>query len=85
MNDKKIMKILAAMFLLRAEYWCGRNEIDAAAAYENAFNMLVYALRGNWDYLRQFGWSDEAEELIDKVGADVDLWKLEEIIRGWNR
>ena len=89
--DKKIFYTLAAMFLMRAKYWNGKAKenydeiaLGNATAYDNAFNMLAYALRGNWDYLRQFGWSDEAEELINKVGTDIDLWKLEEIVKGWN-
>lgn len=88
MTDKKIMKILAAIYAMRAKYWANKSKekydevaLGLSCAYDNAFDMLAYAATGNFDCLRQFGWSDEAEELINKVGADIDLWKLEEIIK----
>ena len=80
MNNKKIMKILAAMFALRAKYYNGRGDHSASVAYNDALDMLAYACRGNWDSLRQFGWSDEAEEIIDNVGEDIDFWDLEDFI-----
>ena len=43
--------------------------------------MLAYAATGNWDCLRQFDWSDEAEELINKLGPDIDFWELKDIIK----
>lgn len=81
MEQNKIFKILAAMFALRAEYYEDRKEYDTAVAYANAYDMVVYAARGRWDCLSQFGWADEAEDLINKVGADIDFWDLEEIIK----
>lgn len=88
MINKKIMKILAAIYVMRAKYWADEAKIkyDEAAlglscAYDNAFDMLAYAATGNLDCLRQFGWSDEAEELINKVGDDIDFWDLEELIK----
>lgn len=60
--DKKIFYTLAAIFLLREEYWNSKAKenydevaLGQTIAYDNAFNMLAYALRGDWDYLRQFG------------------------------
>lgn len=82
MKDNKILKVLAAIFAMRAQYYHEKEEYWAAVAYDDAFDMLAYAANGNWDCLRQFGWSDEAEDLINKVGADIDFWKLEDIIRG---
>ena len=84
MENKKIFKVLGAIFALRARYYDERGEHWAASAYINAFDMLAYATQENgkgWENLRQFGWSDEAEELIDKLGADIDFWDLEDFIR----
>ena len=82
MELKKILKILGAIFAMRAQYYHERKEHDTAVAYDNAFDMLAYAATQNWDCLRQFGWSDEAADLIDKIGTDIDFWDLEEIIKG---
>lgn len=87
MTDKKIMKILAAIFLMRCVYWHNKSDFNyhmIGTAYDDAFDMLAYAVNGNWDCLRQFGWSDEAEELINKVGDDIDFWDLEELIKKEN-
>ena len=88
MTDKKIMKILAAIYVMRAKYWASKAKegydevaLGLSCAYDNAFDMLAYAATGNFDCLRQFGWSDEAEELINKVGVDIDFWDLEELIK----
>lgn len=84
MTDKKIMKILAAIFLMRCVYWHSKSDFNyhmIGAAYDDAFDMLAYAANGNWDCLRQFGWSDEAEELINKIGDDIDFWDLEDLIK----
>lgn len=82
MEQNKIFKILAAMLAMRAEYYEDRKEYDAAVAYANAYDMVAYAARGRWDCLGQFGWADEAEDLINKVGADIDFYELEDLIRG---
>ena len=84
MSDKKIMKILAAIFLMRCVYWHNKGTFAdhmIGGAYDDAFDMLAYAASGRWDCLAQFGWSDEAEELINKVGDDIDFWDLEELIK----
>lgn len=81
MEQKKMFKILAAMFAMRAEFYQKREDYGAATAYRDAFDMLAYAVNGSWDCLSQFGWSDEAEDLINKVGADIDFWDLEELIQ----
>lgn len=80
--EKRILKILGAIFAMRAHYYAERKEYGAATAYDDAFDMLAYAANESWDCLRQFGWSDEAEDLIDKVGDDIDFWELEDIIKG---
>ena len=85
MEQNKIFKILAAMLAMRAEYYEDRKEYDAAVAYANAYDMVAYAARGRWDCLGQFGWADEAEDLINKVGVDIDFYELEDLIRGGER
>ena len=82
MEQKKILKILGAIFAMRAVYYRERGEHFASVAYDDAFDMLAYAANGSWDCLSQFGWSDEAEDLINKVGTDIDFWELEELIKG---
>ena len=87
MSENKIMKILAAIFLMRCVYWHNKGEHGIGIAYDNAFDMLVYAVRGEGpglDCLRQFGWFDEAEDLINKVGEDIDFWDLEDLIKKEN-
>lgn len=81
MEQEKIFKILAAMFALRAKYYHERKEHDIAVTYDNAFDMLAYAATGRWDCLSQFGWSDEAEDLINEIGIDIDFWDLEDLIK----
>ena len=85
MEQKKLFKILAAMLAMRAEYYEDRHEYDTAIAYANAYDMVAYAARGRWDCLSQFGWADEAEDLINKVGADIDFYELGDLIRGGER
>lgn len=80
--DKKLLYITAAMFAMRSKYYHERGYHEMAVSYDDAFDMLEYAISENWDCLRQFGWSDEAEELINKVGTDIPLWKLEAMIKG---
>jgi hypothetical protein len=81
MTEEKLFKILAAIFAMRAVRYRNGGEDAAALAYDNAFDMLAYAAEGNWDCLSQFSWSDKAEELINKVGANIDFWELEELIK----
>ena len=82
MEQNKIFKILAAILAMRAEYYEDRKEYDAAVAYANAYDMVAYAASDRWDCLSQFGWADEAEDLINKVGVDIDFYELEDLIRG---
>lgn len=86
--EKKLFYILAAIIAMRAKYWNNKAKANhdevamgAGIAYDNAFDLLAYAIHGNWDCLRQFAWSDEAEELINKIGIDIDLWDLEDLIK----
>lgn len=81
MEQKKLFKILAAIFAMRAKYYYEHSEHWASVAYSDAFDMLAYAANGSWDCLAQFDWADEAEELIDKVGVDIDFWDLEDLIK----
>ena len=80
MTDNKIFRILAAILAFRAKYWDERGEYAAAVAYDNAFDMLVYALNNDWDCLRQFGWADEAEEILDRYDDNLDLDTIKAII-----
>lgn len=80
MEQKKLFKILAAIFALRAKYYNEKGYHEAASAYDNAFDMLAYAVNGRWDCLAQFGWSDEAEDIINTVGENIDFWDLENLI-----
>ena len=82
MEQKKLFKILVAMLAMRAKYYYERKEWQTAVAYENAYDMVAYAASDRWDCLSQFGWADEAEDLINKIGTDIDFWDLEEMIRG---
>lgn len=86
--DKKLFYILAAMFALRAKHYHEKWQKDDSlgglwfsAAYDNAFDMLDYALAGDWDCLCQFSWFEEAEEIINKVGTNISLMELEDIIK----
>jgi len=81
MTQEKIFKILAANFAIRSAYYHIHGNRDMRLAYDDAFDMLAYATKGRWDCLSQFGWMDEAEELVDKVGEQIDFWELEEIVK----
>ena len=73
MEQKKLFKILAAMLALRTEYYYKCKDYKTATTYANAYDMVAYAANDRWDCLSQFGWADEAEDLINKVGADIDF------------
>lgn len=81
MKNEKILKVLAAILAMRAKYYEKRKDHWSASAYESAYFMLMYAACEDWDCLRQFGWSDEAEALINEVGADTDFIKLLTLIK----
>ena len=80
MTQEKIFKILAANFAMRSVFYHDYGEHGIGTAYNDAFDMLAYAAEGRWDCLSQFSWMDEAEELVDKVGEQIDFWELEEIV-----
>ena len=88
MKNEEIIKTLAAILVLRIKYWSNEAKgfydemaLGMSIAYENAFEMLVYAAKGDWYALRQFSWSDEAEDLLERVGFDIDFYELEKIIK----
>lgn len=80
MGNRKIMKMLGAIYALRAKYYQQSGDHHMAVAYSDAFDMLAYACNGSLDNLRQFGWSDDAEEIIDNAGENIDFWDLEDYI-----
>ena len=80
MNE--MMKLIAVMFLLRAQDHSKHKEFWGAIAYDNAFDWLCYALEGNEDYLTQFGGYNEAKTFIKKH-PDLDMWAIEDFIKGW--
>lgn len=87
MKDEKIFRMLFIMFALRAKFyndkWMREDDYTALGmdcAYGNACDMLRYAMAGEWDYLRQFGWADEAEEILDRYGDDFSLDLIKAII-----
>lgn len=81
MEQKKLFKILAAMLAMRADYYYKHKDYNTAIAYANAYDMVAYVANNRWDCLSQFSWADEAEDLINKVGADIDFYELEDLIR----
>ena len=81
MEQRKMFKILAAIFAMRSAYYQSIKEYGTAIAYDNAFDMFAYAAKGDWDCLSQFGWYDEAEALINEVGTGIDFWDLEDLIK----
>lgn len=80
MGNRKIMKMLGAIYALRSKYYSQRGDHHMAVAYSDAFDMLAYACNGSLENLRQFGWSDDAEDIIDNVGENIDFWDLEDYI-----
>ena len=80
--DEKIFKVLAAIFAIRSKEYVKRGDFVAASVYDNAFDMLSYAVKDRWDCLLEFDWAIEATDLIEKVGTDIDFWDLEELIKG---
>lgn len=82
MEQKKLFKILAAMLAMRADYYYKCKDYNTAIAYANAYDMVAYVANNRWDCLSQFSWADEAEDLINKVGVNIDFYELEDLIRG---
>lgn len=80
MNE--MMKLIAVMFLLRAQEHRDRKEFWGAIAYDNAFDWLCYAFEGNEDCLSQFDGYFEAKAFIEKH-PDLDMWAIEDFIKGW--
>lgn len=87
MKDEKIFRMLFTMFALRAKFyndkWMREDDYTAlgmSCAYGNACEMLRYAMNGDWDCLRQFGWADEAEEILDHYDDALDLDTIRAII-----
>lgn len=87
MKDEKIFRMLYIMFALRAKYyndkWNREDDYTALGmdcAYSNAYEMLAYAMAGDWDAIRQFGWADEAEEILDRYDNSLDIETIKAII-----
>ena len=80
MNE--MMKLIAVMFLLRAQEHRNKNEFWGAIAYDNAFDWLCYALENNKDCLSQFDGYEEAKAFIEEH-PDLNTWALENFIKGW--
>ena len=87
MKDEKIFRFLVIIFALRDKWYANkwREEEDyialgEASAYNNAYYMVKYAMEGDWDALRQFGWADEAEEILDRYDDALDLDTIKAII-----
>ena len=80
MNE--MMKLIAVMFLLRAQEHRNKNEFWGAIAYDNAFDWLCYALEDNKDCLSQFDGYEEAKAFIEEH-PDLNTWALENFIKGW--
>lgn len=78
--NSKIVKMLAAIFALRAKYYTEKGWNHEAVVYEDAYDMLSYAADGDLNALRQYGWSDEAEDIIDNAGDNIDFRDLYEYI-----
>ena len=79
MNE--MMKLIAVMFLLRAQEHANKSEFWGAIAYDNAFDLLCYALEDNKDCISQFDGYYEAKAFI-KEHPDLDMWTLEDFIKG---
>ena len=82
MDTRKMLYILATMFAMRSVFWREKGEPAIATTYDNAYDMLAYVIDDRWDCLSQFDFATIAEQFIDKIGTDIDLWDLEEIIKG---
>lgn len=82
MNE--IIKIIAVMFLLRAQEHSNKNEFWGAIAYDNAFDLLCYALEDNEACISQFDGYDEAKAFIEKH-PDLNMWAIEDFIKGWQK
>ena len=80
MNE--MMKLIAVMFLLRAQEHRNKNEFWGAIAYDNAFDWLCYALEDNKDCISQFDGYEEAKAFVEEH-PDLETWALEDFIKGW--
>lgn len=57
-NEKLVWKVLK-MLHQRAQHWQKTDDISRAQAYQSAHDMLLYALDGNEECLRQFDYYGE--------------------------
>ena len=57
-NEKLIWKVVKMLYS-RSEYWKVRKDYVRAQAYQSAHDMLLYALDGNEECLRQFDYYRE--------------------------
>ena len=78
MNE--MIKIIAVMFLLRAQEHSNKNEFWGAIAYDNAFDLLCYALEDNKDCISQFDGYYEAKAFVE-AHPNLDTWALEDFIK----
>ena len=80
MNE--MIKIIAVMFLFRAQEHSNKKEFWGAVAYDNAFDLLCYALEDNEVCISQFDGYEEAKAFV-KEHPDLNTWALEDFIKGW--
>ena len=59
-NEKLVWKVVKMLYQ-RAQYWNKRNRHEMAEAYQTAHDILLYALDGNEECLRQFDYYGEDE------------------------
>lgn len=78
MND--LIKIIAALFLIREREANERKRYDAAVAYANAYDWLCYAAEDRDDCLSMFDGYSEASDFINSVDFKW-LWELEELFK----
>lgn len=57
-NEKLVWKVLK-MLHERARYWEKESDLARASTYQSAHDMLLYALDGNEECLRQFDYYGE--------------------------
>lgn len=74
-----LLKIVAAMFLVRERYWTKRRDFGRAGAYKTAYHLLAYVIHDREDCIGNFDFYEEASQWV-WIHPYMDIWDYEELL-----
>lgn len=79
MDTEKLLKILAVVFVQRANSWYARKGYEAASvAYSNAYDWLCYCVHHMEDCLLCCDGVEDAKNFVEEH-PNLDVWDYEEV------